>query len=280
MGGTDRVVRPRRAWCILAAAVALTAAALCVGSASAAQRSGNAGSLYVLKAEGGRLHTLAGHRRAFKLVLQDPVADSKRTRSFIRGWKRKGFQEHPPTAAVVVADASDDRDVQILELRRPRLLEGGNIAFRAHSAKADATGGLGRFRKLADARLARRFGRVTLFIDPTQLATLTFDFDSLPGFGGKFTATFTNSNFSTPGIQGFNVIVDGPSQVLLRGNQLTVENATSRPVSGLVGFQVTTQDPFITGSVTSLPAGMNASFFNLSAQQIKLKPGPFKFNWG
>jgi len=255
------------------------AGALCVSSAFAAERSGNAGSLFVLKANGGRLHTLTGPRRPNKLVLRDPVGDVKKTRNFIRAWKRNGFDRHPPTAAVVVANAPEDRDVQIVELRHPRLLEGGDVAFQARAAKAG--GGLRHFQGLADPHVPHRFGQVSLFVDPTHLVTLNLMFYDLPpiAVGSKFTATLTNAQFAAPGSQGFTVIATDGVQVELRRDQILLESAGFKAASGVVGFTVTTQDPFISGLVTSVPAGMSGTFTAGPDARVPLKLGPFKFSY-
>ncbi len=259
----------------------MIAAVLCIGSASAVQRSGNARSLYVLKAEGGRLHTLGGQRRAFKLVLNDPVGDVKRTRAFIRDWKHKGFHRHPPTAAMVIANAPEDRDVQIVELRHPRLLEGGDVAFRARPAKAGSGGALRHFQAMADPHVPHRFGGVSLFVDPTHLVNLNLTFQNLPPTvaGKRFTATLSNATFATPGEEGFTVVASDGVHVELRNEQILIESGGFSAANGGLGFSVITRDPFIAGSVTSLPAGMSGKFIAGPDVLVPFKPGPFQFRY-
>jgi hypothetical protein len=227
------------------------------------------------------LHTLVGHRRAFKLVLNDPVGDVKRTRTFVSGWKRNGFHRHPPTAAMVVANAPEDRDVQIVELRHPRLLEGGHVAFRARPAKAGSGGALGHFQALADPHVPDRFGEVSLFVDLTHLVSLNLTFQNLPPIvaGTRFTATLSNATFAAPGAEGFTVIASDGVHVELRNDQILIESGGYSAASGGVGFRVITQDPFIAGSVTNLPAGMSGKFVAGPDVLVPFKPGPFKFRY-
>ena len=81
-----------------------------------------------------------------------------------RGWALPRFT---PNAAVVLADAPSSRDVLVVELSRPRLGAGGRtLAFRAEVLRGNPRGRLRGFARSADRRIAARFGRVSLFIDP------------------------------------------------------------------------------------------------------------------
>jgi hypothetical protein len=275
---------PRRSAALTVATLAAIALAfaLVMGPTSPAKAGDRQVALYRLKAEGGRLHAISGRHHALALVLRNPRTGGRQSlRGFVRDWKRNGFQRNPPTAAVVVADAPKDHDVQIVELRHPRLLEGGDVRFQARADGAGADGVLQRFQDRADLRLDHRFGEVSVVIDPTQLVTLTLTFQNLPPVVAQtsFAATFTNASFATPGDQGFTVIADGGVHVELRAGQLLIESEGFNPASGLVGFRVTTQDQFVAGSVTRLPAGMSGSLRAGPDVVVPLKPGGFRFKY-
>jgi hypothetical protein len=241
-----------------------------------------AGEAYGFKAEGGLLHALGGRHGEFVLTLRNPGAGAQhKLKGFVRDWKRNGFRRNPPSAAVVVVGALEDRDVQILELRRPRLLRGGGIRFRARVDKAAAHSPLRRFQGRADSRLDSRFGEVRLFIDSTRLATITITFQALPPIvtQQKFVATFTNASFAAAGEQGNTVTLDGGAHVELRGDQVAVQSGSYYPVAGGISFQLVTLDPFITGSVANLPPGMSGYFIAGPDVLVPLKAGSFKFNY-
>jgi hypothetical protein len=266
----------------LAAAVAVLAFTLVMGPTSLANTRDRQVKLYGFKADGGRLHAIGGRHGEFVLTLRNPRAVAQhKLKGFVRDWKRNGFRRNPPSAAVVVAGAPEDRDVQILELRRPRLLRGGGIRFRARVDKAAAHSPLQRFQGRADSRLDSRFGEVRLFIDSTRLATITITFQALPPkvTQQKFVATFTNASFAAAGAQGNTVTVDGGAHVDLRDNQVAVQSGSYYPVNGGVSFQLVTQDPFITGSVANLPPGMSGYFIAGPDVLVPLKAGTFKFNY-
>jgi hypothetical protein len=77
----------------------------------------------------------------------------------------------------VLADAPRDNDVGIFELGRPRLLRGVRaIALRARLVPQRKPDALARFVRRVDRRLAVRFGRASLFIDPSGQQTVTVAF--------------------------------------------------------------------------------------------------------
>jgi hypothetical protein len=167
-----------------------------------------AGDLFVLTAAGGELQRVRGRNRVFKLVLRRPARHvtgftdrpARRTGQqplarFVRGWARLGFAEVHPNAAVVLADAPSNRDVLVVELSRPRLGAGGRtLSFRAEALRGNPRGSLRGFARSGDRRVAARFGRVSLFIDPGgQQATLFFTVSNVP-HGGVVSIAFVDEN--------------------------------------------------------------------------------------
>jgi hypothetical protein len=167
-----------------------------------------AGDLFVLTAAGGELQRVRGRKRVFKLVLRRPAQDvtgftdrpARRTGQqplarFVRRWARLGFAEVHPNAAVVLADAPSNRDILVVELSRPRLRAGGRtLAFRAEALRGNPRGRLRGFARSADRRIAARFGRISLFIDPGgQEATLFFTLSNVP-HGGLVSIAFVDEN--------------------------------------------------------------------------------------
>jgi hypothetical protein len=249
-------------------------------SAAGAKSADRQVALYKFTAKGGRLHAPEGRHRAFTLVLGHVQTTGKqKPRAFIRNWKRNGFRQDPPSAAVIVPDAPNDRDVLIVELRHPRMLKDGEVRFQVRPDKAE--GALARFADNADRRLEPRFGEVRLFIDPTRSVAIVLSFFNLPPEAGttRFAATFTNASFAAPGNQGYAVIANAPLRVEFRNNQLLIRNPAERfPADGVLSFTMTTQDPFIAGSVTNLPGGMSGDFFAGSDDRVPLTLGGFKLN--
>jgi hypothetical protein len=167
-----------------------------------------AGDLFVLTAAGGELERVRGRKRLFRLVLRRPAQDvtgftdrparragQQALARFVRSWARLGFAEVHPNAAVVLADAPSNRDVLVVELSRPRLGAGGRtLAFRAEVLRGNPRGRLRGFARSADRRVAARFGRVSLFIDPGgQAVSLLFTFSSIPP-GGYVSLAFVDGN--------------------------------------------------------------------------------------
>jgi hypothetical protein len=249
-------------------------------SAAGAKAGDRQVALYKFTAGGGRLHATGGRHRAFTLVLRHAQATGKRKlRAFIRDWERNGFRHDSPSAAVVVPDAPNDRDVLIVELRHPRMLKDGDVRFQVRPDKAE--GALDRFADNADRRLDPRFGEVRLFIDPTRSVDIIMSFfNLLPGDSTTvFAATFTNASFAAPGKQGYTVISSAPLRVDIRNNQLLIRNPAERyPTDGVLSFTMTTQDPSIAGSVTNLPGGMFGDFSGGSGGRVPLTLGSFKLS--
>jgi hypothetical protein len=278
---------------VTVAAVAAVSATSGMTAAGAATGEAKQVDLYVLTAQGGRLDAIPQHRHTFALVLHRPRAEvalrrdqperaaHQELRSFIHDWNSKGFRRNPPTAAVVVRDAAENRDVQMVELRRPRLLEGGDVAFRAHTVKAVDHDSLQQFEERADGRVEDRFGEVNLFIDPARLVDLTLTFRNGPSVDSStnFVATFTNASFAAPGNQGYVVTAQGAVLVAFYRDQLIIRGVDRHAVSGEIRFRMATQDPFIAGSVTLLPDEMSGEFAAGPDFLVPLKLGSFKLNY-
>lgn len=225
-----------------------------------------AGDLFVLTAAGGELQRVRGRNRVFKLVLRRPAHDvtgftdrpARRTGQqplvrFVRRWARLGFAEVPPNAAVVLADAPSNRDVLVVELSRPRLGAGGRtLAFRAEALRGNPRGLLREFARSGDRRIAARFGRVSLFIDPGgQQATLFFTLSNVP-HGGVVSIAFVDengrSNAQIDLAADIFVNTDGPTSLdpnlkpglfvaSPRGFALTATGAS--PLNGIVQITIT-----------------------------------------
>lgn len=264
---------------VVAVGATTIAVALCLVMAAPAAAGKRATALYGFKADGGRLHVVEEHKGAFVLVLHNPRATGEqKLRALIRGWKANGFRRHPPSAAVIVPGASEDQDVVAVELRRPRLLKGGDVRFRADADKAD--GALARFADDADRRLAPEFDRARLFVDPTRSAFMGVDARNLPPIasGQSLIVTLTNATFQPPGAQGIVVDSDTAIRVDLRDNFLQIQNLGFHEGFGSASFLVTTADPFLTGSV-SLPGGVSGTILTGASFAFPLKAGSFKIGY-
>jgi hypothetical protein len=139
--------------------------------------------------------------------------------AFVRKWERLGFEEEPPNAALVIADAPNSRDVLVVELSNPKLRRHGGLAFRAEVLKGSSTGALDRFGDRADKRVAARFGQMSLFIDPAGTEyNVNFDLRGvannftdlrLNGFGITFDRTTGSLSGTPPTVKLF-----GPGEFL------------------------------------------------------------------
>jgi hypothetical protein len=167
-----------------------------------------AGDLFVLTAAEGELERMRGRNRLFRLVLRRPAHDvtgftdrpARRTGQqplarFVRSWASLGFAAVPPNAAVILSDAPSNRDTLIVELSRPRLGAGGRtLAFRAEVLRGNPRGRLRGFARRADRRVAARFGRVSLFIDPAgREVDLLLTLSNIPPQGGFVSISFSNA---------------------------------------------------------------------------------------
>jgi hypothetical protein len=215
-----------------------------------------AGDLFVLTAAGGKLERVRGRKRLFRLVLRRPAHDvtgftdrpARRTGQqplarLVRSWARLGFAQVHPNAAVVLADAPSNRDVVVVELSRPRLGAGGRtLAFRAEALRGNPRGRLRGFARSADRRVAARFGRVSLFIDPGgQEVGLRFFFSSIPP-GGVVSIAFVDNNGS-PTAQidlGGDLFLnaDGPSSFIASPVAFNLTSTGNSPLNGSVQIAI------------------------------------------
>jgi hypothetical protein len=213
-----------------------------------------AGNLFVLTAAGGELERVRGRKRLFRLVLRRPAHDvtgftdrpGRRTGQqplarFVRRWARLGFAEVHPNAAVVLADAPSNRDVLVVELSRPRLGGGGRtLAFRAEVLRGNPRGRLRGFAGRTDRRVAARFGRVSLFVDPGgQEVGLLYTVSNVPQ-GGSVSISFVDGN-GRPTAQidladDLFVQTDGPTKLIANSVALVLTATGSSPLNGT--FQI------------------------------------------
>jgi hypothetical protein len=234
-----------------------------------------AGDLFVLTAAGGKLERVRGRTRVFTLVLRRPAHDvtgftdrpARRTGQrplarFVRRWATLGFAAVPPNAAVVLAYAPSNRDVLIVELSRPRLGAAGKLVFRAKVLGGNPQGRLHGFARSADRRIAARFGRVSLFIDPASTGLqIQMNSYSCPGYpritcygtlsgsglqGGSNVALVSNSQGNS---DQDNYAADGNGNSAPQ--QLTIVCDTSPYANQLTDVQATERRQ---GARTSRPA--------------------------
>jgi hypothetical protein len=92
-----------------------------------------------------------------------------------RHWAAFGFQGDAPNAALTLLGGSDDADTVVVELvDRPRYdVERHTLRFVVRLLHAKASGGLADFDARQDARIPRRFGAASLFIDAASVRQRT-----------------------------------------------------------------------------------------------------------
>ena len=202
----DRLVR---SWVALALSLVFLVPAGGAGAEARARplQAPAASELFVLRAAGGLLERVPGRSRVFELVLRRPARNATMftdrparragewpLRRLVRDWGRLGFGVVPPNAALVLADAPSNRDVQVVELARPRLGPGGRtLAFRVKVLRGSPRGPLREFARRADRRVADGFGRVSLFIDGSgQEVGLSFSLSGIPS-GDIVLISFSNA---------------------------------------------------------------------------------------
>jgi hypothetical protein len=245
-----------------------------------------AGDLFVITAAGGELERVRGRKRLFRLVLRRPAHDvtgftdrpGRRTgheplARFVRRWARLGFAEVHPNAAVVLADAPSNRDVLVVELSRPRLGAGGRtLAFRAEVLRGNPSGRLRGFARRTDRRVAARFGRVSLFIDPGgQEVGLLFTFSNVPQ-GGVLSISFVDAN-GRPTAQidladDLFVQTDGPTKLIVGSVALVLTATGSSPLNGTAQISITVDAGAQCAQGRALiDPGASASVRNLETRQ-------------
>jgi hypothetical protein len=156
-------------------------ATLVAAAASDAASAAPAGDdLLVLTAGSAQLQRAPGRAGEFSLVLGDVsgsvtgfsdrparVLGRQSLTSFVRGWDSVGFGRVPPNAALVVDAERSSGEVVVLELLRPKLGPGRTVTFGAKALGRRPGGILQRIARGAHDPRTDRFGRVSLFIDPT-----------------------------------------------------------------------------------------------------------------
>jgi hypothetical protein len=136
--------------------------------------------LLVLTAGSAQFQRAPGRAGEFRLVLGDVsravtgfsdrparVLGRQSLTSFVRGWDSVGFGRVPPNAALVVDAERRSEEVVVLELLRPKLGPGRTVTFGAKALGHRPDGILQRIARGAHDPRTDRFGRVSLFIDPT-----------------------------------------------------------------------------------------------------------------
>jgi hypothetical protein len=264
----------------LALALALALVVPAAGASAQAQprpfQAPAAGDLFVLTAASGTLESVPGRSRAFELVLRRPARDvtmftdrparragEQRLGRFVARWGGLGFGEVPPNAALVLADAPSDRDVLVVELSRPRLGAGGRtLAFRATALRGSPRGLLREYAKKADRRVADRFGRVSLYIDPSgQEVGLRFTLSNVPSTD-LVTIFFTNGQVDTTTDAALptSATTDAAASFLVGANSFVLSGVESSAVNAQVqiGLGVVAAAKSVTGTAT-LPAGTTAT---------------------
>jgi hypothetical protein len=178
----------------------------------------------------------------------------------VRRWSRFGFGDVPPNAALVVVRAPSDRDVLVVELSRPRLTTGGRrLSFRAVALRGNPGGLLREFGRKADRRVGSRFGRVSLFVDPSgQKVALNFQVEGVPASGDPVTVTFTIASVDPAAL--VNVNQTGPATFVLGENSLAFFATGGSAINAGVqpNVDVPSSEASITGSAT-IPPGASAS---------------------
>jgi hypothetical protein len=275
-------------------AAALLASLITLAAASPAGAQGlpepkripGVGELFVLRAGGGEIERVRAG--VFELVLRRPasavtvfsdrpqrVVREQRLRSFVKGWNGLGFGADPPNAALSIAEAPSARDVLLFELSRPRLGAGGRtLHLRARPLAGRPDGSLRRFAGRADRAGVRRFGRASLFVDPSgQQVTASFQISGIPR-SGQAIVDFTNALIdSTTGIA---VNVTGGASYVMGPDVFIVAAQSGAPVDATVTLPVSVAAGAtrLTGSA-SLPTGATASVTIGMGAPVALSGGDF-----
>ena len=94
-------------------------------------------------------------------------------REFVHHWAAFSFQADPPNAALTLLDGTDAADTVVVELvRRPRYDRERRTMRYVVRLLPEASGKLGDFQGDLDARVPRRFGVASLFIDTAVALSL------------------------------------------------------------------------------------------------------------
>jgi hypothetical protein len=150
-------------------------------SASTSPAQGTEGTLYQLQSAGG---TLRQTSNGLRLVLRQPYAKVttfsdgparlggfERLTRLVAGWGET-FSIGAPNAALQVDGAPAARDIVLLALDGPTYSRAKKtIAFRVRRLSTTRNVHLRTLARQADTRVARKFGRATLFVDSAPAMT-------------------------------------------------------------------------------------------------------------
>jgi hypothetical protein len=143
-----------------------------------------ASDLFVVRAAHGSLVPLGGDRFVLELRGVDtqttwftdrPVraAGEHSTAGFVDAWHSLGLDTTPPNAAIALAGGSAEADTLIVELGQPRYDRRARTLRVKVRRLATSTHVESGHERRADARIPRRFGRVSLFVDPAYARSVT-----------------------------------------------------------------------------------------------------------
>ena len=284
-------MRSLRVICGLAGALTLMACG--AAGAAAATSPPPPGELFLLQAEGGSL--ARGPDGDLRLVLRDPdakvitfadrparVGGERPLGRFVARWNRT-FGDDPPNAALQLDDAPASRDVVLLELGRPRRDRAdGTVTFRVRTLRTTRRVQLSAIARRADAGVARRFGRASLFIDdgPSAIGYQV----SINLLGGvpsaapvTFSLTLGNSQFQPSGqLQqaiGFGRTVTPSLTVDLSAQALAVTLPSGQQVVGTVDVDLPASGRVVQGNVV-LPVGYQVTVSSEAGSVTTAQSGP------
>jgi hypothetical protein len=224
---------------------ALVVAVFVCASAASGEVSEPPGSLFVVNSASGKLVKTPGPSRGLRLVLTDlssevtlftdrPQRVVKRSnpRTLARHWRSLGFESVPPNAALVIANPRrKHRSVLIITLEKPQILQGGRaMAFHAEVLKGSPSEALEGFAQRAGRRVAKHFGKTSLFIDPSGLPSgLQYTVKGVSGNG--FSVRLSNTTWdpigSTVTTTGTSQLITTPDSFRVLPRRLTAGAATA-----------------------------------------------------
>src|SRR5262249_13964075 len=235
--GMKRVIVTISLALALASAAVQAQAASGQGLSAIASNDSVTGTLYVLQSAGGSLEPAAN---GLRLVLRRPytkvttfldrpghLGSEQTLSSVVNGWGR-AFGRAPPNAALQIDGAPPAHDLVLLELDPPRYDRAKRtLTFAVRRLTGTASVHLRTLAREADASVARRFGRATLFVD-----------DAAPVFGytvelNLFAPATSSSTIDFSLTLDNSQFMEGPSLV----QQLPFGQATTPLISSLVTGQ-------------------------------------------
>jgi hypothetical protein len=239
------------------------------------------GELFTQNTHTGTLTPIAGQNDVFTLTFAQPSPDvtvfsdrpvrsasTEPVTDFVNSWAKRGFEQDPPNAALVLDQQPDNANTAIFELSDPKLAASGAVSYTAkHVTGRDSS-------LPSDDHIdpPPRFGDAHLFIDPSssgQLHALSLQVQ------GESNGQRVSMNFTSPwqvtfgfGQQGVGSVSAGPG-----GTEL-IPNLARLTGNGLVEFAVSGGTGPITGSAV-VPNGANATITVDGNPAQPLKNGSF-----